>query len=222
MTIRIDLLRRLCSLLLLVLSLFILMACDENNEAELPDFSATNWESAYDVILRLRSGQIELLTRTAPGEVEFKINGLSAQIQSPVFDNINSFYITRINSSQIAAGANLDYELDFAGGHSSGFFKVPWPIDPVFPLFGEGSYSFEWSTTAAPQLYLVDFNWVLQSVPGRLLQQLSGSAVEHTIESELWGGGVIYPDYLSLHAINISRSGHGFLVYAETAAGQQF
>ena len=221
MTIRIETLRWLCALLL-SLSLFILMACDEKDEAELPDFSATNWESAYEVILRLRSGQIELLTRTAPGEVEFKINGLSAQIQSTIFDTDSSFYKTQIYSSQIAAGANLDYELDFAGGHSSGFFKVPWPIDPVFPLFGEGDYSFEWSTTAAPQLYLVDFSWVLQSVPGRLLQQLSGAVVEHTIESQLWGGGVIYPDYLSIHAINISRSDPDFLVYAETVVGQQF
>ncbi len=225
MTLKIDFKRTLNPLIVLVFSLLFLVSCAEKDSPELPDFSASNWESSYDAILRLDAGlggQIELLTRTDPGTVDLSVNGSATQIQSTIFDPNTALYTTRIFSSQIADGVSLDYELDYAGGHSTGVFKVPWSLDPVFPSFGEGDYSFEWTTTAAPQLYLVDFGWVLSGVPGRLKQQLSGINLGHTIQSQLWGGGVIYPEYLILHAINISRSDSEFLVYSETAVRKQF
>ncbi|HRY84801.1 MAG TPA: hypothetical protein P5533_09235 [Candidatus Cloacimonadota bacterium] len=157
MTLKIDFKRTLNPLIVLVFSLLFLVSCAEKDSPELPDFSASNWESSYDAILRLDAGlggQIELLTRTDPGTVDLSVNGSATQIQSTIFDPNTALYTTRIFSSQIADGVSLDYELDYAGGHSTGVFKVPWSLDPVFPSFGEGDYSFEWTTTAAPQLSL--------------------------------------------------------------------
>lgn len=217
---------RLYHVFLLILSLLILISCAKPDETELPDFSKVNWESSYDVILKLnaqgRSGQITLFTRSDPGEIMMSVNGLSAQVQSMVFDYGNSFYTTRIFSDQINLGAYQEYQLDFAGGHSSGFFKVPGPLAPVFPIFGEGDYYFEWTSPSAPDLYFTEFSWVLNSVPGLLREQFSGSALSHRIKAQLWGGGVIYPEYLNIHAVNLSQSEPGFLVYAESVAEKRF
>lgn len=207
---------------ILIFIMLLAVGCDEKEETKLPDFSQPNWESKYDSILRVQGGTAELLSRTDPGVVELRINGVDSAWQATYFDHDISMYRCSLGNAGLDSGASLAYDLNFAGGHSTGFLKVPWPINPVFPSFGEGNYSFEWSISVEPQLYLVDFTWVLQSVPGRIKEQLSGRSLTHTINKELWGGSVIYPDNLSLHAINISRSDSALLVYSETVAQRQF
>lgn len=216
------------SLLAGILISFMLLSlgCAEEEKATPPNFSQLNWEQLYDTILRVRavgeSGIVELLTRTNPGPVYLDINNVASEGQNTIFDDNILMYKTTLGNAALTPGASLAYDLTFSGGHSSGFFRVPWQMDPVFPMFGDGNYRFEWSISAPPQLYLVDFTWVLQSVPGRIKEQISGASLSHTILKELWGGDVIYPDKLSLHAINISRSDKALLVYAETVSEQWF
>jgi len=213
-------------MILMMFILFVLGSCDEAQSPTEPDFTSENWMDGYPIILLLDDLGDEsgtwLITESYPGEVAVVFNEVNATVGSPEFRTEEDRWYTRIYGSGLTEGATIPYKITINGNELTGSARIPARPIGVFPFYTSGDYSYEWTTTQAPDLYLSRFEYTYQSYFDEVYETLPGSSLNHTILSSLWGGSVIYPLNLRLTALNYQENSGGILVVSPVSISHDF
>ncbi len=203
-----------------------LISCSEHNNPTIPDFSTNDWQTSYDAIMQVdvagRNSSVILRTKQDPGYISLKLNEELAAAGASTYSDEESVWISYFDIAYVSAGSTVSFELRYNGKTIDGVLSIPANIEGVFPFFGDDNYSFEWTTPYSPQLYLIDLEYYHLNELHTIREQIDGSALAHTIQSHLWGGGLVYPSRLTLSAINYTRIGSGFFAYTQTSVIHSF
>ncbi|PKN80076.1 MAG: hypothetical protein CVU48_03320 [Candidatus Cloacimonetes bacterium HGW-Cloacimonetes-1] len=203
-----------------------MLSCSKSNSPTMPDFSIDGWETSFDAIMEVdvsgRQASVKLITATNPGTRSLIINDEVSALGTSAYSDEDSAWVSYFQLGYITSGSTVSFVLVYDGKTISGVLSIPSSVEGVFPFFGDSNYTFEWTTLYSPQLYLIDLDYYSHNELHTIREQIDGSALQHSIKSQLWGGGLVYPDRLVLQAINYKQISSGFIAIAKVTATHNF